>query len=92
MHFTFDGCQGDSLLFLLDMAGFSVSTGSACQAGIAEPSHVLLGMGLDERSALSALRFTLGASTTEAEIDALLGVLPKVVEQARTAGFSDRAV
>ncbi|MBB2957752.1 cysteine desulfurase family protein [Pseudoclavibacter helvolus] len=92
VHFTFDGCQGDSLLFLLDMAGFSVSTGSACQAGIAEPSHVLLGMGLDERSALSALRFTLGASTTEAEIDALLGVLPKVVEQARTAGFSDRAV
>ncbi|PPF46137.1 cysteine desulfurase NifS [Pseudoclavibacter sp. AY1F1] len=92
VHFTFDGCQGDSLLFLLDMAGFSVSTGSACQAGIAEPSHVLLGMGLPERSALSALRFTLGASTTEAEVDALLRVLPRIVEQARTAGFSDRTV
>ena len=92
VHVTFDGCQGDSLLFLLDMAGFSVSTGSACQAGIAEPSHVLLGMGLDERAALSALRFTLGASTSAADIDALLAVLPRIVEQARTAGFSDRAV
>ncbi|MGO2750037.1 MAG: cysteine desulfurase family protein [Pseudoclavibacter sp.] len=92
VHFTFDGCQGDSLLFLLDMAGFSVSTGSACQAGIAEPSHVLLGMGLDERTALSALRFTLGASTSAGDIASLLEVLPRIVEQARTAGFSDRAV
>ncbi|KAB1636374.1 cysteine desulfurase family protein [Pseudoclavibacter terrae] len=92
VHATFDGCQGDSLLFLLDMAGFSVSTGSACQAGIAEPSHVLLGMGLDERTALSALRFTLGASTGDADIASLLDVLPRIVEQARTAGFSDRTV
>lgn len=92
VHATFDGCQGDSMLFLLDMAGFSVSTGSACQAGIAEPSHVLLGMGLDERDALSALRFTLGASTSETDIADLLAVLPRVVEQARAAGFSDRAV
>ncbi|WP_424465927.1 cysteine desulfurase family protein [Pseudoclavibacter helvolus] len=92
VHATFDGCQGDSMLFLLDMAGFSVSTGSACQAGIAEPSHVLLGMGLDERDALSALRFTLGASTSKKDIAELLAVLPRVVEQARAAGFSDRAV
>jgi len=89
-HFTFDGCEGDSLLFLLDVAGFAVSTGSACQAGVPEASHVLLAMGLSEASARGALRFTLGPDTTEAEVDALLAVLPGVVEQARTAGFAAR--
>ena len=59
-HFTFPGCEGDSLLFLLDVAGFSVSTGSACQAGVPEASHVLLAMGLTEADARGALRFTLG--------------------------------
>ncbi|HXR44870.1 MAG TPA: aminotransferase class V-fold PLP-dependent enzyme, partial [Pseudolysinimonas sp.] len=90
VHVTFDGCEGDSLLFLLDVAGFSVSTGSACQAGVPEPSHVLLAMGLDEEYARGALRFTLGADTTADEIDALLAVLPGVVEQARAAGFAAR--
>lgn len=87
-HFTFTGCQGDSLLFLLDQHGFSVSTGSACHAGVAEVSHVLLAMGLDDATALGALRFTLGDGTTEAEIDALLEVLPAQVATARKAGVN----
>lgn len=90
-HFTFPGCQGDSLLFLLDMAGISVSTGSACQAGIPEPSHVLLGCGFDEATARGALRFTLGHTTTEADIDAVVAALPDAVTQAQKAGLSNRA-
>jgi cysteine desulfurase len=89
-HFTFDGCEGDSLLYLLDVAGFAVSTGSACQAGVPEASHVLLAMGLPEADARGALRFTLGHDTTEAEVDALLTVLPGVVQQARAAGLAAR--
>jgi cysteine desulfurase len=92
VHFTFPGCQGDSLLFLLDGAGVSVSTGSACQAGIPEASHVLLGMGLSEAEALGALRFTLGHTSTEADVDALLAALPAAVERASRAGYADRAV
>lgn len=89
-HFTFDGCEGDSLLFLLDVAGFAVSTGSACQAGVPEASHVLLAMGLSEADARGALRFTLGPDTSAADIDALLAALPAAVEQARTAGLAAR--
>jgi cysteine desulfurase len=89
-HFTFEGCEGDSLLFLLDAAGFSVSTGSACQAGVPEASHVLLAMGLSEEDARGALRFTLGNDTTASDIDALLAVLPGVVAQARAAGLAAR--
>jgi len=89
-HFTFAGCEGDSLLFLLDVAGFSVSTGSACQAGVPEASHVLLAMGLSEPDARGALRVTLGPDTTADEIDALVAVLPGVVEQARAAGLAER--
>src|SRR5690554_4108885 len=91
-HFTFPGCQGDSLLFMLDGAGVSVSTGSACQAGVPEASHVLLGMGLSEAEALGALRFTLGHTSTEADVDALLAALPAAVERASRAGFADRTV
>jgi len=89
-HFTFEGCEGDSLLYLLDVAGFAVSTGSACQAGVPEASHVLLAMGLSEASARGALRFTLGPDTTADEIDALLSVLPAAVTQARAAGLAAR--
>ena len=89
-HFTFDGCEGDSLLYLLDVAGLAVSTGSACQAGVPEASHVLLAMGLSDADARGALRFTLGRDTTEADVDALVGVLPGVVEQARAAGLAAR--
>jgi cysteine desulfurase len=89
-HFTFPGCEGDSLLFLLDVAGFSVSTGSACQAGVPEASHVLTAMGLSESDARGALRMTLGASTTEAEVDALVAALPAAVERAARAGLAER--
>ncbi|CAN5326301.1 cysteine desulfurase family protein [soil metagenome] len=92
VHFTFPGCEGDSLLFLLDAAGVSVSTGSACQAGIPEASHVLLAMGLDENEARGALRMTVGHTTTEADVDALLAALPEAVARASRAGLSDRVV
>lgn len=87
-HFTFPGCEGDSLLFLLDAAGISASTGSACQAGVPEASHVLLAMGLDEPTARGALRFTLGHGSTDSDVDALLAALPPAVERARAAGLS----
>ncbi|TDQ03534.1 MULTISPECIES: cysteine desulfurase family protein [unclassified Leifsonia] len=90
-HFTFPGAQGDSLLFLLDLAGVSVSTGSACQAGIPEPSHVLLSMGRGETEARSALRFTLGRGSTDADVDALLAALPGAYAQASRAGLAERA-
>ncbi|MET0991737.1 MAG: cysteine desulfurase family protein [Lacisediminihabitans sp.] len=91
-HFTFPGCEGDSLLFLLDVAGISVSTGSACRAGIPEPSHVLLAMGLDDVDARGALRITVGHSTTEADVDALLAALPEAYARASRAGLADRDV
>ncbi|ROQ41383.1 cysteine desulfurase [Frondihabitans sp. PhB188] len=90
-HFTFPGCEGDSLLFLLDAAGVSVSTGSACQAGIPEASHVLLAMGLSDDEARGALRITVGHTTTEADVDALLAALPDAVARATRAGYADRA-
>lgn len=85
VHATFGGCDGDALLYLLDREGFSVSTGSACQAGVAEVSHVLAAMGVPAEEARGALRFTLGPSSTSAQIDALLRVLPPVLAQARSA-------
>jgi cysteine desulfurase len=91
VHATFAGCDGDALLYLLDREGFSVSTGSACQAGVAEVSHVLLAMGIPPEDARGALRFTLSADTTSADIDALLALLPSVLEQARSAAPSARA-
>ncbi|MET1052604.1 MAG: cysteine desulfurase family protein [Mycetocola sp.] len=90
VHVAVAGCEGDSLLFLLDMAGVSVSTGSACQAGIPEPSHVLRAMGRNELEARGALRMTLGHSTTDADVDALLAALPGAYAQAARAGFADR--
>jgi cysteine desulfurase len=85
VHATFAGADGDALLYLLDRAGFSVSTGSACQAGVAEVSHVLLAMGVPVEEARGALRFTLGHDTTDADVDALLAVLPGVLDTARGA-------
>jgi len=88
-HFTFPGCEGDSLLFLLDVAGFSVSTGSACQAGVPEASHVLTAMGLSEADARGALRVTLGTHTTADEVDALIAALPAAVDRASRAGLAE---
>ncbi|TFD63045.1 cysteine desulfurase family protein [Cryobacterium ruanii] len=89
-HFSFAGCEGDSLLFLLDAAGVSVSTGSACQAGVPEPSHVLRAMGRSEAESRGALRITLGHSSTDADVDALLAALPAAHAQALAAGMADR--
>ncbi|MHC6230379.1 cysteine desulfurase family protein [Arthrobacter sp. MMS24-T111] len=87
-HFTFPGCEGDSLLFLLDLAGIESSTGSACTAGVPRPSHVLLAMGLDEETARGAQRFSLGHTSTEADVDALLAALPEAYARARQAGMA----
>ena len=87
-HFTFPGCEGDSLLFLLDLAGIESSTGSACTAGVPRPSHVLLAMGLDEQTARGAQRFSLGHASTEADVDALLAALPEAYSRARQAGMA----
>ncbi|TSE01005.1 cysteine desulfurase [Skermania sp. ID1734] len=87
-HFTFPGCEGDSLLMLLDAAGIECSTGSACTAGVAKPSHVLVAMGVDALQARGSLRFSLGHTSTEADVDALLDALPHVVERAKAAGLA----
>jgi cysteine desulfurase len=87
-HFCFPGCEGDSLLMLLDARGIEVSTGSACSAGIVQPSHVLLAMGADPELARGSLRFSLGRTSTEADVAVLLEALPAVVARARSAGLS----
>lgn len=87
-HFTFAGCEGDSLIYLLDSHGVQASTGSACQAGVPQPSHVLLAMGLEETTARGALRFTLGNTSTKEDVAQLLEALPTVVERATAAGLA----
>jgi cysteine desulfurase len=85
-HFSFPGCEGDALLLLLDAQGIACSTGSACSAGVAQPSHVLLAMGADDDRARSSLRFSLGHTSGPDDVAALLDALPAVVERARRAG------
>ncbi|MBW5422541.1 aminotransferase class V-fold PLP-dependent enzyme [Streptomyces sp. BG9H] len=87
-HFTFPGCEGDSLLLLLDAQGIECSTGSACTAGIAQPSHVLLATGADPDLARGTLRFSLGHTSTEADVAAVAAAIGPAVERARTAGLS----
>ncbi|WP_051162722.1 cysteine desulfurase family protein [Nocardia brevicatena] len=87
-HFTFPGCEGDSLLMLLDAAGIECSTGSACTAGVASPSHVLIAMGVEPRQARGSLRFSLGHTSVPSDVHALLEVLPQVVERAKAAGLA----
>ena len=87
-HFTFPGCEGDSLLMLLDAAGIECSTGSACTAGVASASHVLIAMGADPFTARGSLRFSLGSDSSESDVDALLAALPHVIERARAAGLA----
>src|SRR5262249_50222716 len=84
-QFSFAGCEGDALLMLLDARGIACSTGSACTAGVAQPSHVLLAMGADEARARGSLRFSLGHSSEQADVDALGAVIGEVVERARRA-------
>jgi len=87
-HFTFPGCEGDSLLYLLDARGVECSTGSACQAGVPQPSHVLLAMGVPESAARGALRFSLGWTSTEQDVAALAEAIGPVVARAQRAGLS----
>ncbi|WP_017973684.1 cysteine desulfurase family protein [Actinopolyspora halophila] len=87
-HFTFPGCEGDSLLMLLDAKGIECSTGSACTAGVAEPSHVLLAMGADVRVARGSLRLTLGHDSTVEDVRTFLEALEPAVRRARSAGLS----
>ena len=91
-HFTFRGCEGDSLLMLLDAKGIECSTGSACTAGVAQPSHVLIAMGADPASARGSLRLSLGHTSTDADVDAALAVLPAAVERARQAALASSGV
>ena len=84
-HLGFPGCEGDSLLMLLDAHGIECSTGSACSAGVPQPSHVLLAMGCDSQGARHSLRFTLGRTSTEADVDALVEAIGPAVERARGA-------
>lgn len=86
VHFTFPGAEGDALLLLLDAHGVECSTGSACSAGVPGPSHVLIAMGMDEREARASLRFSLGHSSTSADVDRLVGAIGDVVARARVAG------
>jgi cysteine desulfurase len=88
VHFTFPGCAGDSLLMLLDAKGIECSTGSACTAGVAQPSHVLLAMGADPAAARGSLRFSLGHTSTAADIDAVAAEISGVVTRARQAGLA----
>ncbi|URM89528.1 cysteine desulfurase [Streptomyces sp. MRC013] len=87
-HFSFPGCEGDSLLLLLDAQGIECSTGSACTAGVAQPSHVVLATGSDPDLARGTLRFTLGHTSTRADVEAVARAIGPAVERARTAGLS----
>ncbi len=84
-HLSFPGAEGDALLMLLDAKGIECSTGSACNAGIARPSHVLLAVGADAARARGSLRFSLGHPTVDADVDAVLEVIAPVVDRARRA-------
>ncbi|WP_330337676.1 cysteine desulfurase family protein [Streptomyces sp. NBC_00557] len=87
-HFTFPGCEGDSLLLLLDAQGIECSTGSACTAGVAQPSHVLLATGTDPELARGTLRFSLGHTSTQADVEAVAKAIGPAVERARAAGLT----
>ncbi|WP_242902559.1 cysteine desulfurase family protein [Actinomadura terrae] len=87
-HFSFPGCEGDALLMLLDAQGIACSTGSACSAGVSQPSHVLMAMDTGAERARGSLRFTLGHTSTEADVKALADAIGPVVERARRAGLT----
>jgi cysteine desulfurase len=91
-HFSFPGCEGDALLLLLDARGIECSTGSACSAGVPQPSHVLLAMGVPEDLARGSLRFSFGHTSTTADVDAVVEAIGPVVERARRAGRNGAAM
>jgi len=83
LNVSFAGADGETLLLLLDQAGIACSTGSACQSGAADPSHVLLAIGLSKELANGSIRFSLGRSSSDEDVDEVLRVLPDAVERAR---------
>ena len=90
-NLTFSGCEGDALLMLLDGHGIECSTGSACSAGVAQPSHVLTAMGAGPTDARGTLRFSLGHTSTSADVEAALDAIAPAVERARRAGITSVA-
>jgi len=90
VNLVFPGCSGDSLLFLLDRAGVAISNGSACTAGVASGSHVLLGMGFSPEQSSGCIRLSFGYETSEADIDAFLAALPDAYLGAKKAGFASK--
>jgi len=84
-NITFPGTQSDSLLLLMDSEKVSCSTGAACTAGVHRPSHVLMAMGLTDVVSQSSLRFSFGATNTQADVDFALSVLPTVIERGLAA-------
>jgi cysteine desulfurase len=91
VHLSFPGCEGDSLLMLLDAQGIECSTGSACSAGVPQPSHVLLAMGRDEATARGSLRFSFGHTSTARDVERVVQAIGPAVERARAAALSGAA-
>lgn len=83
LNLSFPGASGETLLLLLDAAGIACSSGSACQSGALDPSHVLLAIGLEPRLADGSIRFSLGRASRDEDVEAVLEVLPEIVERAR---------
>lgn len=90
VHFRFPGCLGDSLLFLMDLNGVSISTGSACAAGVSSPSHVVLSLGADADEAMGTMRISFGHNSTDSDVDAFLVAFPTAYEGAKRAGLTRR--
>lgn len=84
LNVSFDFADGESILMLLDQQGFCASAGSACTAGAVEPSHVLIALGVPAERAVGTIRFTVGRSTTSADVERLLDVLPDMIERLRS--------
>jgi cysteine desulfurase len=84
-HVTFPGCEGDAMLMLLDAQGIECSTGSACSAGVPQPSHVLLAMGCEPEQARHSLRFTFGHTSQDSDVDAVVAAIGPAVARARKA-------
>ncbi|ERH32410.1 hypothetical protein HMPREF1550_01130, partial [Actinomyces sp. oral taxon 877 str. F0543] len=91
IHLSIPTSRPEAVLMAMDMAGVVVSAGSACHAGVARPSRVVMAMGRDEASALGVLRVSLGAATTEDDIDALIAALPAAVRAGQALDGAPRA-
>jgi cysteine desulfurase len=89
-NISIERVESESLLIGLDLEGIAVSSGSACSSGTLEPSHVLKAMGLPHARTLGSIRFSLGASNTEAEIDQVIAVVPKLVDKLRNLTVGPR--